>query len=83
VTSGFLNGSHLALLTPWASEGEGEAVEASYTIALPTPGSELYWETGDLIGAGQVAAMAVLPDGTILELGQRGRRQVALLPAAA
>ncbi|MBK8263514.1 MAG: hypothetical protein IPK80_19520 [Nannocystis sp.] len=71
VTSGFLNGSHLALLTPWAGEGEGEAVEASYTIALPTPGSELYWETGDLIGAGQVAAMAVLPDGTILELGQR------------
>jgi hypothetical protein len=51
VTSGFFNGSHLALLTPWASEGEGEAVEASYTIALPTPGSELYWETGDLIGA--------------------------------
>ncbi|MBK8265264.1 MAG: hypothetical protein IPK80_28535 [Nannocystis sp.] len=71
VTSGFLNGSHLALLTPWAGESEGEAVEASYTIALPTPGSELYWETGDLIGAGQVAAMAVLPDGTILELGQR------------
>jgi hypothetical protein len=71
VTSGFLNGSHLALLTPWAGEGEGEAVEASYTIALPTPGSELYWETGDLIGAGQVAAMAVLPDGSILELGQR------------
>jgi hypothetical protein len=71
VTSGFLNGSHLAMLTPWASEGEGEAVEASYTIALPTPGSELYWETGDLIGAGQVAAMAVLPDGSILELGQR------------
>jgi hypothetical protein len=71
VTSGFLNGSHLALLTPWAGEGEGEAVEASYTIALPTPGAELYWETGDLIGAGQVAAMAVLPDGSILELGQR------------
>jgi hypothetical protein len=69
VTSGFLNGSHLALLTPWAGEGEGEAVEASYTIALPTPGSELYWETGDLIGPGVVRAMGVLPDGSIVEFG--------------
>jgi hypothetical protein len=72
VTTGLLNGAHLAVLTPWAEgESEGEAVEASYTISLPKPGGELFWETGDLIGAGQVKAMAVLPGGTILEMGQR------------
>ena len=69
VMTGLLNGQHVAALTPWASETEGEAVEASYTIALPAPGSEAFWEAGDLIGGGQVVSMGVLPDGNIVEFG--------------
>ena len=69
VMTGLLNGLHVAALTPWASDSEGEAVEASYTIALPAPGSEAFWEAGDLIGGGQVVSMGVLPDGNIVEFG--------------
>lgn len=69
VLTGMLNGSHDALLTPWRDGVEGETKPASYQIALPKPGSEGFWETGDLIGAGQVAAMGVLPSGQVVEFG--------------
>ncbi len=69
VLTGLKNGQHVALLTPHQGEFEGPAVEAPYTIALPKPGSQGFWETGDLIGTGQVAAMATLPTGEVLELG--------------
>jgi hypothetical protein len=45
-------------------------VPAPYYIALPKPGSETDWETGDLIGSsGFVVAMGVLPDRRWVELG--------------
>lgn len=69
VMTGLLNGDRVVVVTPWAGELMGEAVEASYTIALPAPGSEAFWEAGDLIGGGQVVSMGVLPDGKVVELG--------------
>jgi hypothetical protein len=69
IYSGLANGAHSALLTPWRDVIVGETVKAPYTVALPDPGTQGYWETGDLIGQGQVAAMGVLPDGQVVELG--------------
>ncbi len=69
VLTGLKNGPRVALLTPHQGEFEGQAVAAPYTIDLPTPGSQGFWETGDLIGTGQVAAMATLPTGEVIELG--------------
>ena len=69
--TGLWNGEHIATLTPWRGEDEGAPVEASYTLALPKPGSQGFWETGDLIGSGVVRAIGVLPDGRVVEFGQR------------
>ena len=69
VRTGMLNGPHEAFLTPSRDGVDGETTPASYQIALPKPGSEGFWETGDLIGAGQVAAMGVLPSGHVVEFG--------------
>lgn len=69
VLSGLLNGPHVALLTPWREGVDGETVPVPYEIALPEPGTQGFWETGDLIGAGQVAGMGVLPTGHVVELG--------------
>lgn len=69
--SGLWNGSHEATLAPWRSGIDGEAVVASYTIALPKPGSQGFWEAGDLVGEGLVKALGVLPSGQVVEFGQR------------
>jgi len=69
--SGISNGEHIATLTPWSEQAEGDAVEATYTIALPTPGSEALWESGSFLGKGSVGAVGVLPDGRLVEFGQR------------
>lgn len=69
VRTGLINGPHVALLTPWRDVVDGETVQAPYEVALPKPGSQGFWETGDLIGGGQVAAMGVLPTGDVIELG--------------
>ncbi len=69
VYSGLGNGKFEALLTPWAADVNGETIPAPYEIALLTPGSQGFWETGDLIGPGQVAAMGVLPTGEVVEFG--------------
>lgn len=72
VLSGLLNGEHDALLTPWRNDGEilnGATVLAPYEVKLAAPGSLGFWETGDLIGPGQVAALGVLPGGEVVELG--------------
>ena len=69
--TGLDNGSHTALLTPWRDDTIGQYEEASYTIALPTPGSQAFWEVSDQIGAGKVAALGVLPDDRVLEFGTR------------
>lgn len=70
VLTGLINGDgHVALLTPRSGDIEGETVPAPYAVALPKPGSQGLWETGNLIGEGRVVAMAVLPDGKVVELG--------------
>jgi len=69
VYSGLENGPRAALLTPWDATQDGATVEAPYTIALPEPGSEGHWESGNTIGQGQIAAMGVLPGGDVIELG--------------
>ena len=70
VLTGLINDDgHVALLTPRRGEVEGETVPAPYTVALPKPGSQGLWETGNLIGEGRVVAMAVLPNGQVVELG--------------
>ncbi len=69
VLTGLLNGERAAFLTPWKDVVDGETVEVPFEIALPTPGSQKLWETGDLIGPGQVAAIATLPTGEVVELG--------------
>jgi len=70
VLTGLDNGEHKALLTPWR-EGvkDGVEVAATYTVALPLPGSQIFWEAGDSIGPGQVEALGVLPDGDVVEFG--------------
>ena len=65
--TGLNNGKRTAVLTPWHEMIEGESVDAHYVIALPTPGSETHSETDGING--NVAAIAVLPDGRPVELG--------------
>ncbi len=69
VLTGLLNGPRSALLTPWKNAVDGLTVSAPYEISLPNPGSEKKWETNDLIGSGQVVAMATLPTGEPVEFG--------------
>lgn len=70
IFTGLLNGDHDALLTPWqAPQFPGLTVPAPYTVQLPVPGSQIFWETGDLIGPGEVAALVTLPTGELVELG--------------
>ncbi|HEY0136751.1 MAG TPA: hypothetical protein VGB85_21860, partial [Nannocystis sp.] len=69
--TGLDNGEHIATLTPWR-EGvdDGMSVPAPYYIALPDPGQQTAWETGDKIdSSGFVVAIAVLPDRRFVELG--------------
>ena len=67
--TGLDNGTHSAALTPWRDVIDGDKVDAPYTIALPEPGSQGFWETGDPVGGGNVAALDVLPDGSLVEFG--------------
>lgn len=60
---------HYAWLTPWRDGLTGEPVKAPYTVALPEPGSQLFWEASDELGPGQVVALGVLPDGQVVEFG--------------
>ncbi len=70
IFTGFDNGERVALLTPWKTDVEGAPVPAPYYVALPDPGSEIDWETGNLIdSSGFVVAMGVLPDRRWVELG--------------
>ena len=67
--SGLQNGMYWASLEPWSAGVEGRIVDVPYTINLPEPGSQGPWKTGDGIGVGTVAALGVLPDGHLVELG--------------
>lgn len=61
------NGKRKAVLTPFRDMLVGESVTAYYVIALPPPGYEIGWQTEDV--SGNVAAIAVLPDGRPVEFG--------------
>jgi hypothetical protein len=65
--TGFDNGKHTAILTPYRNVLVGESVPANYVIALPMPGSQTQWLPEG--SEGYVAAIAVLPDGRPVELG--------------
>lgn len=67
--TGLDNGGHVAALTPWRDVIDGRKVDAPYTIGLPEPGSQGFWETGDIVGGGNVAALGVLLDGSLVEFG--------------
>lgn len=67
--TGLNNGVHHAALVPWRDTLDGEPVDATYTIALPEPGSQYYWDHGDLTNAGTVAAVGALLDGNFVEFG--------------
>ncbi|HPG76192.1 MAG TPA: hypothetical protein PLU61_08410 [Rhodoglobus sp.] len=70
VITGLDNGEHKALFTPWRdADVHGKEVMALYTIDLPTPGSQILWETSDALGPGEVVALGVLPDGQVVEFG--------------
>jgi hypothetical protein len=65
--TGLDNDKHTAILTPWRNILVGESVNADYVIALPKPGSQTRWTPDG--PQGEVAAIAVLPDGRPVELG--------------
>jgi hypothetical protein len=65
--TGLDNGQHTAFLTPWRDAIQGETLGVDYVIALPPPGYEVSWETGDVDG--HVVALGVLPDGRPFEFG--------------
>ncbi|HRI09448.1 MAG TPA: hypothetical protein PKW35_16615, partial [Nannocystaceae bacterium] len=71
VLTGLWNGPHVGVFTPWKGDLAGEEVARGYTIDLEEPGAKLFWETGNTIGSGTVAAMAVVPGGGVVEFGQR------------
>jgi hypothetical protein len=64
--TGFDNGPHKVVFTPWRAAVLGEPAEASYVIALPKPGSEIDWDA-PLGIVGNIAAIGVLPDGRPVE----------------
>ncbi|MFZ6178390.1 hypothetical protein [Nannocystis pusilla] len=63
------NGPHLATFVAWRGDLESELFELPFTVALPPPGSELFWEGNDKIGKGTVVALAVTPARELIELG--------------
>jgi hypothetical protein len=67
--TGFDNGQMTAWFTPWHDALIGETVGAEYVIALPQPGHGVSWQADDLDIDGDVAAIAVLPDGRPVEFG--------------
>ena len=68
--TGLDNGEHIAVLTPWREGIDGVSIPTPYYIALPDPGEQTAWETGDTIdSSGFVVAVGVLPDFRFVELG--------------
>ena len=66
------NGWKYIVLTPTRGDKIGASVHAKYQVALAgKAGTAGFWEAGDLIGPGAVAAMGMLPDRDVVELGTR------------
>lgn len=63
------NGSHTATFVPHGEGPPGYAADVPIAINLPDGGGEIFWEAIGILGKGQVAALAVLPDGDVVEFG--------------
>lgn len=63
------NGLHDAVFTPWSKGQPGKQRVTDFEVALPPGGGEVFWEAIPALGPGHVAAVAVLPDGAIVEFG--------------
>ncbi|MCY1054287.1 hypothetical protein [Nannocystis sp. SCPEA4] len=63
------NGEHTATFVAWRDDLESEPLAIPFTVALPPPGSELFWEGDSAIGKGTVVALAVTPTHDLIELG--------------
>lgn len=67
--SALFNGTHSVTFTAWRDGLESDPLVVPFTVALPSMGSELFWESAGLIGEGTIAALAVTPTGDVLEFG--------------
>lgn len=63
------NGTHQGHFVPHNDKGAGIAVDLPFSVNLPLGGGEIFWEAIDALGEGQVAGLAVLPDGDVVEFG--------------
>lgn len=68
-TSYLSNGTHHGHFVPHGDMRDGLAADLPFSVALPLGGGEIYWEAIDALGKGQVAALATLPDGDVVEFG--------------
>ena len=64
ITTGLLSlDEHHATFTAWRADLESAAELVPFDVALPTPGQSYVWESADLIGIGNAAALVALPPG--------------------
>lgn len=63
------NGSHTAHFKPWREDLPGPEDMRDFVVDLPAGGTEVFWEAVGQLGQGYVAALALLPDGDIVEFG--------------
>lgn len=67
VTTGYDNGERIVSATPWRGDVQGDPAEAVYTVALPEPGSEIFWKIGD--DKGWTVDVEQLSTGELIEFG--------------
>lgn len=63
------NGAYKAQFVPWSGGREGAAETRMFAVDLPDGGTEIFWEAIGELGKGEVAGLAVLPDGEVVEFG--------------
>lgn len=69
VQTGLDNGTHAAKFVPRDDAAVGEPLTSHYTIALPSPGSEALWDAPPDFGKGQIAALDVIGDESVIAFG--------------
>lgn len=69
IFSGLEMGTRKATFTPLRDGQPGQPFEAEFTVDVPPPGGQHFWETGALLGPGHARAVDVLPGGDVVELG--------------
>lgn len=60
---------HCATFTPWRDGIAGAAEEHCFAVELDPGGTELFWDGATDDGTGSIAALAMLPDGHVVEFG--------------